>query len=269
MLLYRSRGAAVVRYRVKGRVFYVNGRALGVDMTGLETTAALRLLRHHRRTIESVTAYRMELPSAVIQQMQQLAARRLWLILWNYPGPPERLAALAPLAPRLRGLLLKARGRPEDYLPHVARLTQLRWLGLRLGTLTPHALAQLHPLSRLRTLRVERSGIGDAGLELLGKLRSLRRLTELRLLTLSGTRITDAALVHLGTLRNLRHLSLNGLPLTDRGLWYLSTLKNLRKLLVYKTQVTESGALQLRQRSPRRAQDPACASLCLPVGVCH
>ena len=81
--------------------------------------------------------------------------------------------------------------------------------------------------------------VGDAGL---GKLSGCGRL---RLLDLSGTRVTDAGLRHLARCDNLRSLYLCDTGVGDAGLKKLAALKNLTDLDLGGTKVTDAGMKEL------------------------
>jgi hypothetical protein len=103
------------------------------------------------------------------------------------------------------------------------------------------------------------------------QLRHLAGLRGLRLLDLSGTRVTGPGLVHLqaldgleslhlwdtavndealpliGRLVSLRHLGLGNTRVTDSGIVHLSRLSNLRVLQLWGTEVTGEGLAHLHQ----------------------
>ena len=65
-------------------------------------------------------------------------------------------------------------------------------------------------------------------------------------LTLPGTPVTDAGLVHLKGLINLSVLDLGGTYLTDAGMVHLKGLTDLSKLDLALTDVTDAGLVHLR-----------------------
>jgi hypothetical protein len=84
----------------------------------------------------------------------------------------------------------------------------------------------------------------------LKKLSFLKELRQLRVLNLTGARITDDGLAALQRLAGLERLILNSTPVTDAGLKHLTGLRNLNNLQVIGTRVTEEGAASLKESLP-------------------
>jgi hypothetical protein len=101
-------------------------------------------------------------------------------------------------------------------------------------------MAQLEPLSRLRSLNLFGTKITDAGL------RSLSGLKELQTLYLNDTAVTDAGLQNLQGLKKLSDLGLNKTRITDGGLTILQGLTNLHSLSLSETQITDRGLETLK-----------------------
>src|SRR6185295_11689439 len=89
-------------------------------------------------------------------------------------------------------------------------------------------LVSLAKLRRLGTLLLSKCpGVGDRGMEHIAK------LSRLRSLDLSSTRVTDGGLEQLRPLQQLRSLYLIGLDgISDRGLEHVTFLSRLRRLLL-------------------------------------
>ncbi len=96
----------------------------------------------------------------------------------------------------------------------------------------------------ITVISLETTQVTDAGL------RNFSCLTKLERLYLNHTQITDDGLLHLSGLSNLQVLTLNYTQVTDAGLHNLSGLTNLRWLYVRNTQVTNDGADQLQSQLP-------------------
>ena len=80
----------------------------------------------------------------------------------------------------------------------------------------------------------------------LARLRAhLNSLTNLKVVVLSRTEVTDAGLEHLAGLENLQGLDLSDAGFTDAGLEHLSTLTNLKQLRLVRAQITDSGLKHL------------------------
>ena len=91
------------------------------------------------------------------------------------------------------------------------------------------------------------------------------RTPTLESLHLTGTRFTDAGLVHLKGLPRLRELTLHDTQLSDAGLEQLKGMTNL-ELLDLRAQVTPEGVSRLREALPE------CQMVCQiqgkrPLGV--
>ena len=104
--------------------------------------------------------------------------------------------------------------------------------------LTLEALADHHP--GLESLGLNyHTGIGEADLQAVGKLRNLQALN------LAGTGITDAGLAHLRPLKGLTILSFSHTGVTDAGLPTLGELTSLQSLTLNQTKVTDAGIIHL------------------------
>src|SRR4030095_1464603 len=78
----------------------------------------------------------------------------------------------------------------------------------------------------------------------------LASLTNLRVLHLEKTPMTDAMLANLKGLKNLTYLNLYGTQITDAGLPQLKELTNLKSLYVFETKVTDAGIAALKEALP-------------------
>ena len=90
-------------------------------------------------------------------------------------------------------------------------------------------------------LDLSRTGITDAGLQVLAEMPNLQRLD------LRGTAVGDDGVKALGGLIELETLSLYGTGVTDAGLKALQALPSLRRLYIGGTPVTEAGLDALRK----------------------
>jgi len=78
----------------------------------------------------------------------------------------------------------------------------------------------------------------------------LANLTDLNVLFLNSTPVTDAGLAHLSDLTGLTELSLNNTAVGDAGLKHLHGLTNLRVVYATKTKVTADGIAALAKALP-------------------
>ena len=78
----------------------------------------------------------------------------------------------------------------------------------------------------------------------------LASLTELQLLDLSNTGITDSGIKQLSSLAKLKCLCLRGVNLTDDGMACFEGLSDLRELDLSETQITDAGIMHLKHLPP-------------------
>ncbi len=89
-------------------------------------------------------------------------------------------------------------------------------------------------------VRLRNTKIGDAGLE------HLKGLTSLKLLYLHGTKVSDTGLEHLKGLTSLEDLELSGTEIGDAGLEHLKGLTSLQQLRLSNTQISDAGLKHLK-----------------------
>jgi hypothetical protein len=112
--------------------------------------------------------------------------------------------------------------------------------------------------NRIWGLDLRNTNVTDEGLRQLQGMSSLEQLTlgndvqVIRQYNPPDSPITDAGLVHLRKLDQLRNLTLNGLPITDAGLAAIEGLPNLGGLYLSRTKV-EGGGLSRLKSLPKLA----------------
>jgi hypothetical protein len=97
-------------------------------------------------------------------------------------------------------------------------------------------------LPHLDRLRLPGTSLTDAGLSRLANLNA----TNLTLLDLRQTKITDAGLAEVGKVKGLEWLFLADTGITDAGLEHVAKLADLEYLSLDDTQVTDAGIVHLR-----------------------
>jgi len=112
------------------------------------------------------------------------------------------------------------------------------------ATITDTGLAHLRKLGQLRSLSLAGTEVTDAGLV------HLHGLTHLQSLNLDGTKVTDAGVERLGKMTGLQGLKLRDTKVTDAGLEHLAGLKQLQTLNLGGTEVTGPGVKKLRRALP-------------------
>ena len=114
-----------------------------------------------------------------------------------------------------------------------------RWLG------SPFILKWEDVIKRARGLELSETRIDRRLLERIG------RMTDLKIISLYGTNVSNSDLEHLKGLKNLETLVLQKTEVSDQGLAHLKSLKNLRQLFVLETRVTDTGVTELKSALPK------------------
>jgi len=125
-------------------------------------------------------------------------------------------------------------------LDRLARLPRLESLDLGLqGPVSGQLLASLRNLSALRSLKLSGLEVADAEVAELDKLEQLEHLS------LFQTKVSGAAFVRLQTLPRLQSLSVAVSPITDDSLAALAEFRRLKYLTLLFTRVTDAGVARL------------------------
>ena len=161
-------------------------------------------------------------------------------ITWEAEGDFSFLNDLMP--DDLYGLSAPAWDADELFL--IKHLSSLRTLSL--GRSRP--VRDLENLGRLFGLREryveDRSAIGKSGFAY------LRGLTDMRMLDLNYSTVTDEDLRHLEGMMALKSLRLRGTSITDAGLRHLMKFTSLRSLTLTGTRITREGVRRIRRALP-------------------
>jgi hypothetical protein len=195
------------------------------------------------------------------------------LFLNNNDGLTSSLLAKISHLTNLNRLEIDSIALDEADLIHLAKLTKLETLGLSCSNskskLTDRGLAFVSQVPSLQSLTIQSAKFTDVGVPDLLKLKKLRFLdlshTEitdqgleslakefpnLLRLGLTGTHVTDAAMVHVGKLTQLEHLTLSDTKVGDEGLKRLDRLTKLQYVYVNSSTVTNDGQLQFKLAHP-------------------
>jgi len=160
------------------------------------------------------------------------------------PIPEPQLPQVAPAD---AGAIEKVRQTGALAMP-LAQNTNLLEVDLNLvgDQIDDGKLAEVTPLaSQLAVLNLARTKVTDEGLK------SIEGLSNLRRLHLENTHVGDAGLSHLKNLTSLEYLNLYGTQVTDSGLSQLEGLKNLKALYLWQTKVTPAGVESLKKALPK------------------
>jgi hypothetical protein len=98
--------------------------------------------------------------------------------------------------------------------------------------------------SNVALLDLSKTDVTDAALKTIAKLDRLVRLD------LHGTQIGDAGMKQLSGLKNLRYLNLYGTQVGDSGLQAIGNLKGLKDIYLWRSKVTDQGVKKLQKQLP-------------------
>jgi acyl-CoA:6-aminopenicillanic acid acyl transferase len=112
-------------------------------------------------------------------------------------------------------------------------------LGFAKGSNPEPFLPLLRNLSQLRVLQLAETEVTDGGLG------SLRELSQLESIGLHGTGIGNRGLMYVGNLKNLRTLNAGATKITDAGMLQVSGLTRLEGLNISDTAVGDAGVAQI------------------------
>lgn len=134
----------------------------------------------------------------------------------------------------------------DNDIQGISLLHELRKLEItgnhRVTDVTADAIASL---SNLKVLEIGATGITDQGIL------ALKDMSSLRTLDLSNTAITDRGVAHISNVETLEDLQLDGCNITDVGLGHLHKCSNLRSLSVrFCPAITDEGIRELEMAVP-------------------
>lgn len=155
----------------------------------------------------------------------------------------ELLRGLEPITMVACGFEPEASSR-DDLLLEVGQIASLEGLSLQTPDVTDIGVYRCRQLKRLKMLELSGTKISSVSLQHIG------HLGQLEVLDLTGTAVTDAGLRHLGQLPQLKRLFLGDTHISDEGIQSLKTLRTLEILDVWGTAVTKQGAERLRRHIP-------------------
>jgi len=250
-----------------GGVVRREGRVVGLDLLGLETPQALRLLRDHGATISALAG---DLETFCNKEVQEAVSagrhRRLAIRIHEHGFEARSLRCLGRLRAAELMLALPGRVTDEDLL-QLARVRGIRALVIeppgpttaapppwsvtykdyveetrrRRSRLSSTGLAAIAKIVGLEALRIAYHPVDDRGLE------QLSRASSLRILELAGTRLSDKGMAHLAGLKHLERLDLSFTSVTDAGLRQLSRVPRLRTLHLEGSRIGDSGMDHLQK----------------------
>ncbi|HIJ65508.1 MAG TPA: sigma-70 family RNA polymerase sigma factor [Candidatus Hydrogenedentes bacterium] len=136
--------------------------------------------------------------------------------------------------------VLSIMGMPDTFteagLAHLAKLTSLEELRIKLDENGGRGLRHLVDLPRLKHLALVGSMYGDRDLHYLKNAKSLKKLQ------FFDIQLTDAGLAHLSPLKTIEELRFVRIPtITDAGILHLAPLRSLKKLELGNAEISDAG----------------------------
>jgi len=130
----------------------------------------------------------------------------------------------------------------------IAKLVQLKSLGLYNVNIDDASFVELRTLVRLEELDLTHTSITDEGLITVVQMPLLRTLELHRYPFHTSQQLSDACLASIAQLRELERLSLSG-KVTDAGLKQVARLPKLKSLSIHNTKITGNGLAALADSS--------------------
>lgn len=172
-------------------------------------------------------------------------------VLFNTPNPNATKANYDQIAklPALKFFCLGPTDNPAfalngSDLTSLAELKHLELLQLYGTHITGEMIEKWQSHNTLKSVSICNCDFDDSGMQEIGK------MTNLVLLELDGTRITDAGLLHLQNLTKLKQLYLHRTKVTSDGMQHLKGLTQLVELWVQQTGVSSLDIPELKKMLP-------------------
>ncbi len=243
-----------------------NGRAVGVDLTGLTEAQALALVSAQRKSSIRWVRWRnaKTLWPTVLRAVAKGAVHPhkqapgtavkggLFLVLPDFEGTPATLATLAGLtaagAP-LTGLMLSADRLSAAALQALSKIPGLKSLTVARAQLHRLAWREFRRLAHLEHLTLEFLPVSSAGFAHIARIPRLRRLT-INGDTVAPTSVIvatlqSAAVVQLVAAKGLRELNLSGFAKTGDISTPISKLRELRVLTLERVQFGDAALARI------------------------
>ena len=148
----------------------------------------------------------------------------------------------------LKQLLLANTAIEERYLPALEKLPALEALDLAAAqNLSDQCIGTIARLKNLKMLGLRNAKIGDTSAE------KLAALSELERLDLESTKITDTGVARLVGLKRLRHIGLANTTVTDSVVDTLAQMKQLASINLGRTKISPKSIERLRTELPGRS----------------
>ena len=221
------KGSKSLNWETHGRVTRVNGRAVSVDISGMDEQKALQLIALHSGDLESI-AWRaaLNMDNSFMTKLRDLIEKPIFLNLALHRGPASRLRSLSVLENKIRGLhLFEPDKKMLSALPELSSLTHFscRLVSDDISTMPTIDLGFLKMFPRLRDLKLDGYTVDRFGIGRITKLMDLKNLWI--------TRITPDALQLIHKLRENKKLeTLYVEEMTRNGAKGFSAHKNVKSV---------------------------------------
>jgi len=166
--------------------------------------------------------------------VQWLEENKLSWCVWSIADKRETTAALQP------GASPDGNWKESDLTPS-GKYIREKIRSLNQASAAPPVVPSPVAAPPVRALRLDNTETNDADLATI-----CRDNPELVELTLGGSKVTDAGLVHLGQLKKLRKVRLSKTAITDAGMKDLAKCETLEDVDVSQTQIGDLGVGELR-----------------------
>ena len=165
----------------------------------------------------------------------------------NKNSPVERVEQLGGRAflkkGKLSEIILIDKDVPSGFFSQLGDLSDLTDLSLENCRIQADDMIPISTLPKLEWLNLYRTPLGEQGVNLLSKSKSIA------LLPIGKAGVTDLGLEYLCKMGQLTYLGLRGNPVTDKGAKHLSKLTKLEGLYLGETQVTNQTVTEIAHLS--------------------
>jgi len=205
----------------------------GEGLKGLKNFPKLASLNVHSRSLTDEDVRRIcEIPT-------------IHFLRLHAPRVTDKGVSYLANLPRLFHLELNTTQTTDAGLEHLAHLPELKTLYLDETKVTGPGLQHLAGLEKLRMLSLNKTPLTDRGL---GELAERPGLDKVEVLYLADTDITDAGCPAFARLINLKVLTLSGTKVTDRGIRHIKSMPQLYNITFPKG-VTDAGIRWLAENA--------------------
>ncbi len=208
----------------RGRVIYLDGRPVGIDLVGLSPTEAAELLAAEPGAVSSVVIDDALLcEKGIIEAVRNVRPGALALSILLADAPTKRLKNCIE-ALQVNELHLTLENATDEVLEDLGGIEAIEGVQVSGSRVTHRGMKSLSRLPNLRDLGISGIPLDDSDVEQIVQHKRLQRLH------FDGSKVTRAGIERLGQLEELLELSVFSLDLGDGSC--LRTLNSLKRLRV-------------------------------------